>query len=80
MICSVAGDRLMVDGRAAPFAASPHVGGRIEPTLIVLHDTAGGLDASGSISWLCNPRSKVSAHFVVARDGVRDTTRAAASQ
>lgn len=70
MTFGVNGDRLFINGRAAPFVPSSHVGGRIEPTLIVLHDTAGGLDASGSISWLCNPRSKVSAHFVVARDGV----------
>jgi len=34
---------------------------------IVIHSTAGGLD--GALSWLCNPVSKVSAHYVIARSG-----------
>jgi N-acetylmuramoyl-L-alanine amidase len=34
---------------------------------LILHNTAGGLD--GSLSWLCNPASQVSAHYMVARDG-----------
>jgi N-acetylmuramoyl-L-alanine amidase len=34
---------------------------------IVIHSTAGGLD--GALSWLCNPASKVSAHYVIARSG-----------
>lgn len=45
---SINGDRLSIGGRSVPFVPSPHVGGRIEPTLVVLHDTAGGLDASGA--------------------------------
>jgi len=34
---------------------------------IVIHSTAGSLE--GSLAWLCNPVSKVSAHYVLARDG-----------
>jgi len=52
-----------------PFVASPNHGGRIEPTLIVLHDTADRLRPDDTISWFKDPKSKVSAHFVVARDG-----------
>jgi N-acetylmuramoyl-L-alanine amidase len=35
--------------------------------VIVLHTTEG--DAKGALSWLTNPESKVSAHFLVTRDG-----------
>jgi N-acetyl-anhydromuramyl-L-alanine amidase AmpD len=62
-------DLLMVGGVAARFVPARDVGGRIVPTLIVLHDTAGGLDAEGSISWLAGNPNKTSAHFVVGRDG-----------
>lgn len=69
MVHEIIAERLLIDGRPATFAPSPNIGGRIEPTLIVLHDTASPLASDGSISWLCNPQSKVSAHFVVGRDG-----------
>lgn len=36
-------------------------------THIILHNTAGSF--MGSINWLCNPASKVSAHLVIPRDG-----------
>lgn len=62
-------DRLEISGRAVPYRAARDVGGRITPTLIILHDTAGGLDAVGSIRWLAGNPNKTSAHFVVARDG-----------
>ncbi|MGE8942715.1 peptidoglycan recognition protein family protein [Leptospira interrogans] len=62
---------LIVNQRLAgvPFVATPHQGGRIEPTLIVLHDTAGRLDKGNSVSWFQNKASKVSAHLVVECDG-----------
>ena len=50
------------------FSASPHIGGIIQPRYLVIHYTAGS-SATGSISWLKNPASKVSAHLVIARDG-----------
>lgn len=47
---------------------SPNVGGVIVPKIIVVHYTAG-LTAASAISTLTNPSSKVSAQFVVDRDG-----------
>ncbi|MCS7224946.1 MAG: N-acetylmuramoyl-L-alanine amidase [Armatimonadetes bacterium] len=37
------------------------------PTVIVLHSTEGAFD--GAVSWLSNPQSNASAHFVIGRDG-----------
>ena len=37
------------------------------PDIIVCHITEGAFD--GAVSWLTNPDSQVSSHFVVARDG-----------
>jgi N-acetylmuramoyl-L-alanine amidase len=53
----------------ASMAPSQNKGGYIKPRLIIVHDTAGGLDAAGSIAWLRNPQAKASAHFVVSREG-----------
>ena len=61
-------DRLQIDGRPARFEPTEHVGGRIEPVAIVLHDTAGG-PPGNSISWLRRNPRKVSAHCIVLRDG-----------
>jgi len=38
-----------------------------KPDMIVCHITEGSY--SGAVSWLCNPASEASAHFVVAQDG-----------
>lgn len=62
-------DRLHIDGRPCRFVPTEHVGGRIEPTLIVIHDTAGALRPFSSVEWLKRNPSKVSAHFVVEIDG-----------
>jgi N-acetyl-anhydromuramyl-L-alanine amidase AmpD len=59
----------MRDGRPVPFRESPNVGTGLKPEYIVLHDTASGLKADGPIGWLTSRESKVSAHFVVGRDG-----------
>lgn len=48
------------------FQASPNHGGTMRPRFLVMHYTAG-LSASSSISWLCNPVARASAHFVVDR-------------
>lgn len=58
------------DGKQVAFRKTPNVGGLLKPEGIILHDTAGGLDAEGSINWLCNPAAKASAHVVVGRNGV----------
>ena len=50
---------------------SPNVGIRragAGPGIIVLHYT-GMPDREGAIAWLCDPRSQVSSHYVVAEDG-----------
>lgn len=69
MLYSVSGDRLQCRGREVPFVPSPNCGGRIEPHLIVLHDTADRLRPDDTVSWFATSRSKVSAHLVVGRDG-----------
>lgn len=53
-----------------PFFGSPNQSSRMgaDVTGVVIHYTAGG-SASGSVQWLCNPVSKVSAHFVISRHG-----------
>lgn len=50
------------------FIESPNVGGVITPKFITIHYTAG-FTAASAISTLTNPASKVSAQFVVDRDG-----------
>lgn len=69
MHCRIDNDRLVVDGRAARFVASPHVGGRTAPAAIILHDTASPLAIDGPVAWFRDPRSKVSAHLVIGRAG-----------
>lgn len=51
-----------------PFHMSPNVGGIINPRFIVMHYTAGWTAAS-AISTLTNAAAKVSAQFVLDRDG-----------
>lgn len=41
----------------------------IEPTLIILHDTAGRLDKGGTVDWFASDDCPTSAHVVVERDG-----------
>jgi len=62
-------DRLHKDGEPVPYVRSPNQGGRISPTLIVLHDTAGRLTPGTTVNWFKDPKAKVSAHFVVEVDG-----------
>jgi N-acetylmuramoyl-L-alanine amidase len=56
------------DGQAAPYIASPHAGETIAPSFLIIHYT-GGSSAAGTISWFRDPKSKVSAHLVISRDG-----------
>ncbi|MEQ1694794.1 MAG: N-acetylmuramoyl-L-alanine amidase [Hyphomicrobiaceae bacterium] len=48
---------------------SPNFGCRIEPSLIVLHDTAGALRQGSSVEWFLSPECKTSAHIVIERNG-----------
>jgi N-acetylmuramoyl-L-alanine amidase len=56
------------DNLAAPFLATPNVGGALSPEVLILHYTTGS-SAESSISWLRNPQAAASAHLVIARDG-----------
>ncbi len=47
---------------------SRNMGGVCSPDFLVIHYTAGG-GAEESITWLCSPQSKASAHVVIGRDG-----------
>lgn len=51
-----------------PFVASPNIGGMIDPQYIIMHYTAGW-NADSAIKTFQNPASKVSAQFVIGRDG-----------
>jgi len=68
-----AGRGLPVPGGPAsyPLVASPHYSGRRGTAIdcIVLHYTAGAGEASSTARWFADPKSKVSAHYVVSRDG-----------
>lgn len=65
---AVVAHRLHHDGRPVAFRQTPHGGAPIRPAFLILHYTAG-LSASSAVSWFLDPRSKASAHLVVARDG-----------
>lgn len=51
------------------FRRAKHSGGPMSPRQICLHDTAGALRPFSSVEWFEKADRKVSAHFVVERDG-----------
>lgn len=55
---------------SVPFAPSPNFSDRKGREVVgcVVHYTGGG-SAGGAVSWLCNPQSKASSHFVISRTG-----------
>lgn len=53
---------------AADQRPSPNNSAGIDQRYIVMHYTAGR-GFQQSIDWLCNPKAKASAHFIVGRDG-----------
>lgn len=61
--------RIAVSGRLVPYKPTPNVSGALKPEGIILHDTAGDLAGTGSVSWLCNRQAKASAHVVIDREG-----------
>jgi N-acetyl-anhydromuramyl-L-alanine amidase AmpD len=68
------GDGFIIDGHTVVWHPSPNYnsrpsGGSIG--VVILHSTGDPANASvgGAISWLTNPASKVSSHFVVDRAG-----------
>ncbi len=59
-----------LSGESVKWIASPRAqSARIEPSLIVLHDTAGALRTGSSVEWFKSPECKTSVHFVIERDG-----------
>lgn len=64
------------------FIGSPNYSSRNgEPIRKIVYHYTTSDSASGVISWLCNPNSQVSAHYVIAKDGavtqlVQDSDRA----
>lgn len=48
---------------------TPNKGGEISPNVLVIHHTAGRMDKYNSVNWMCNPRSKASAHLCIEHDG-----------
>lgn len=59
------------DGTPLPFQRTPNRSGKLDggaPRFVVIHYTAGA-SAQSSVSWLCNPDAKASAHLVIGRDG-----------
>lgn len=59
---------LFKDGNEVKQRPTPNRGGIIKPSILVMHFT-GADNAAGSINWLCDPRSKVSAHLVLDQKG-----------
>jgi N-acetylmuramoyl-L-alanine amidase len=55
--------------KGAPSVTANAFGGRMHPTVIVCHDTADRPKPNDTVSWFANKRCRVSAHFVVERDG-----------
>ncbi|WP_180268506.1 N-acetylmuramoyl-L-alanine amidase [Sphingobacterium sp. 1.A.4] len=52
-----------------PFRATPNVGGLIKPIYIVMHFDAAS-NSTSAVNWMSDPKSKVSAHIHISRDGV----------
>lgn len=67
-VWSVKSHRLFKDNAAVRFNRTPNQGGVIQPTILVLHDTAGP-SLSSAENWFKNPNSKASAHLIIDRDG-----------
>lgn len=68
MAYEIRNDRLVIDGKPVRFVDVPHKSGaRMEPRVLVYHDTAGS-SMQSSLSWFLDPRSKVSAHLIIGRN------------
>ena len=69
MVFEIVNDRLEIGGRPASFVAANSFGSRFHPTLIVVHDTADRPVPKDTVAWFADKSCKVSAHFVVERNG-----------
>jgi N-acetylmuramoyl-L-alanine amidase len=68
MAFSISSHRLLKDGTAVQFEASPNGGGTMTPIYLIMHYTAG-TTASGAINHFKNPDADASAHIVLDRNG-----------
>lgn len=51
------------------YVPTKNVGGKITPIFIVIHYDAAS-NATSAINWMCDPKSQVSAHLHISREGV----------
>lgn len=51
------------------YVPTKNVGGKISPVFIVIHFDAAS-NATSAINWMTDPKSKVSAHLHISRDGL----------
>jgi N-acetylmuramoyl-L-alanine amidase len=58
----------LLEGDGVTQRPTPTIRGPLNPRFLVMHYTAGA-SAESSVSWLCNPAAKASAHIVLGRDG-----------
>ncbi|PLW75073.1 N-acetylmuramoyl-L-alanine amidase [Cohaesibacter celericrescens] len=61
--------RLFKDGQPIAFIRSPNQSAGFAPRGIVLHDTAGRLEAGQAVNWFLQAEARASAHLTVERDG-----------
>jgi len=57
------------DWQQVKFFPTPNKGGAMEPRFLVIHYTAGAMDAYGTASYFQKPEAKVSAHLSLSQDG-----------
>lgn len=57
------------DWQQVKFFPSPNKGGSMEPRFLVIHFTAGAMDAYGTATYFQKPEAKVSAHLSLSEDG-----------
>ena len=60
---------LLENGSSVNFYPTQDQGGQIEPKYLVIHFTAGSLDARGTANYFQNPKAKASAHLTMDLDG-----------
>lgn len=62
-------DILFINGKTVEFYPTPNQSGEIDPKFLVIHFTAGSLDARGTAQYFQNPKAKTSAHLNLDVDG-----------
>ena len=66
---TIVNHRIHVGGVPVEWRPTKHVGGLMEPQLILTHETWGHFKNDSAIEWLRSNPKKVSAHAVIRRDG-----------